>query len=117
MDRKRKRVIERGSRRLVLCCAALLAVLGLVVGAPRADGATATVSVWNITGPIGHNPDASREDVTGITGHVATATNPQSVAVAIDNSNNPQGPCGLIIWNPATNTFKDYGITGGFSSG
>lgn len=77
----------------------------------------ATVHVWNITPTIGHNPDHTVEDTGGITLHVATAANPQTVVTTIDNTSHPEGPCGLIFWNPATNVFQWYGIGGGFTAG
>src|SRR5207245_10526534 len=49
--------------------------------------------------------------------HVATAANPQTVVTTIDNTSHPEGPCGLIFWNPATNVFQWYGIGGGFTAG
>ena len=78
---------------------------------------TAKIKVWNITPTIGFNPDESVEDIAGITRHVATLANPQTIAATIENTTHPEGPCGLIFWNPATNTFKWYGIGGGFSAG
>ena len=78
---------------------------------------TATVHVWNITPTIGHNPDHTVEDTAGITQHVATTANPQTVITTIDNTSHPEGPCGLIFWNPATNVFQWYGIGGGFTAG
>src|SRR5712692_7387052 len=78
---------------------------------------TAKIKVWNITPTIGFNPDESVEDIAGLTGHVATAANPQTIATTIENTTHPEGPCGLIFWNPATNAFKWYGISGGFSAG
>jgi len=83
----------------------------------QAQAPTANIKVWNITTTIGHNPDESVEDIAGITGHVATLANPQTIATTIENTTHPEGPCGLIFWNPATNSFKWYGISGGFSAG
>src|SRR3989442_11049281 len=76
-----------------------------------------TVKVWNITPVLGFNPDVSVEDVKGLTGHVSTAANPLTIAAACDNSTSPGGSCAVIFWNPATNVFKHYGHTGGFSAG
>src|SRR5437667_12378953 len=75
--------------------------------APDPPLPSATVSVWNITPKIGFNPDVSIEDVKGLTGHVATTANPLSIAVACDNCSNPQGPCGVMFWNPKTNLVGD----------
>ncbi len=119
--RRRTSIVRRTFRLLLLSVSTLVVLWAVLGGAQPAysqgSPPTATVSVWNITAPIGHNPDVSREDVMGVTAHVNTAANPLSIAVAIDNSNNPQGPCGLIFWNPATNNFVDYGIGGGFADG
>jgi hypothetical protein len=78
---------------------------------------SATAKVWNITPVLGFNPDVSVEDIKGLTGHVNTAGSPLTIASACDNCSSPGGPCALIFWNPATNVFKDYGQTGGFSAG
>jgi len=78
---------------------------------------SATVRVWNITTPIGFTPDPSREDVLGVTKHVATTTDPRTVVTAIDNTTHPGGPCGVIFWNPMTSFFKWYGIGFGFQIG
>jgi len=86
-------------------------------GAPPACSATATVSVWNISGPIGFNPNASVADINGLTGRVNTPANPLTIVTVIANSNNPDGSNGLIFWNPVTNAFVDYGIASGFAQG
>jgi streptogramin lyase len=77
----------------------------------------AAVKVWNITPTIGFNPGESVEDISGLTGHVATIAAPATIAATIENTTHFEGPCGLIFWNPATNVFKWYGITGGSSFG
>ncbi len=97
--------------------AALLATALIPAQIVHAVSPTADVKLWDIQGPIGFNPDFSVADVKGLTSHVATAASPLTIVSTIENSSNPGGPCGLIFWNPATNTFKDYGITGGFSAG
>lgn len=105
---------------------AIIAILFLVLAAliiPQVFKATyaplptATVHVWNISPTIGHNPDHTVEDTGGITLHVATTANPQTIVTTIDNTFHPEGPCGLIFWNPATNFFKWYGIANGFTAG
>lgn len=78
---------------------------------------SATVTTWNITSTIGFNPGESVEDISGLTGHVATAADPLTIVASIENASHFQGPCGVIFWNPATNFFKWYGITGGSSFG
>jgi hypothetical protein len=78
---------------------------------------TAMVTLWQITIPIGFNPNEQEADLKGVTSHVAAPGAPLTIATNIENSNNPGGPCGLIFWNPATNDFKDYGVTGGFTAG
>jgi hypothetical protein len=80
-------------------------------GVQPAYAVDATVSVWNITGPIGSNPNASVADVKGLTGHVNTPANPLTIVTVIQNSSNPEGFAGLIFWNPVTNVFVDYGIS------
>lgn len=110
---------SRTSRLLLLFVSALVGLWAILGGAQPAHSQdpTATVTVWNITGPIGHNPDASREDLGGLTGHVNTTANPLTIVAVIDNSNNPEGPCGVLFMNPATNAFVDYGLGGGFADG
>ncbi len=76
-----------------------------------------TVTVWGITTPIGFNPNASVEDIGGLTLHVATSANPQSIVNNIENTTHPGGPCGMIFWNPVTNFFKWYGFGFGFQAG
>jgi hypothetical protein len=82
-------------------------------GAQPAYSVDATVSVWNILGPIGLRPNASVADVGGLTGHVNTAANPLTIATVIQDSSNLEGTTGLIFWNPVTNMFLDYGGLGG----
>ena len=83
----------------------------------------ASVSVWNVTDTLGtqekpgFNPGESVEDINGITVHAAAAGSPLTVVATIENTTHPEGPCGLIYWNPATNFFKWYGVTGGSSFG
>ena len=77
----------------------------------------ATVKVWNITPEIGHNPDSTVADVAGATVDVATAEHPLTQVTTIDNTTHPEGPCGLIYDNPATNAFEWWGVGGGVTSG
>ncbi len=98
-----------------LLASTFLAAAGFATG--PAYSATATVSVWNIVPTFGFNPDASKEDIAGVTAQVATAANPLSVAFMMDNDSIPIGPCAIVFFNPVTNFFKGYGIGGGFADG
>src|SRR5712691_7951487 len=88
-------------------------VLALVVSVPLASGAdpTATFTYWNIgADPIiqGFDPHQTVDDATGLTNHVGAPT----MFTSMENGGG--GFCGVLFWNPDTNAFKEYKITGGF---
>ena len=100
------------------------AALGLALlaagqhGARAATDPSGTAKVWDIRSAIGFNPDAQVADLTGITGDVATPAHPLTNVTTIDNQfAGPGGPCGLILWNPATNDFEAWGVGGGVTAG
>lgn len=76
----------------------------------------ASVKIWNVQPLLGNNPDDSVEDVAGLTVDVATVANPLTIATAWENTFCPGGPCGAMLWNPATDDFQCWGITGGFTA-
>lgn len=106
----------------VMCLAAFLVLFAPPpVFATHTDGAGhplphAKVKVWPTVGPLGFNPDDSVEDVKGLTMDVATAANPLTIATAWENTTCPGGPCGGMLWNPVTNDFECWGVTGGFTA-
>lgn len=76
----------------------------------------ATVRVWDTRPLLGFDPDDSVADIGGLTLDVATVANPLTIATAWENTTCPGGPCGAMLWNPATNDFSCWGITGGFTA-
>jgi hypothetical protein len=80
-------------------------------GAQPAYSVDATVSVWNILGPIGLTPNA--RGCRGSYGAREYAANPLTIATVIQDSSNLEGTTWLIFWNPVTNMFLDYGGLGG----
>src|SRR5712691_4042254 len=78
---------------------------------------SATVKIWDAVGNgLGINPDQSRADFTGVTAQVATAAAPLTIVTVYENTICPGGPCGITFWNPVTNVFKCFGVTGGFQA-
>ena len=76
----------------------------------------ATVRVWDTQPLLGFDPDDSAQDIGGITTAVATPANPLTIATAWENTTCPGGPCGAMLWNPATDDFSCWGVTGGFTA-
>jgi hypothetical protein len=78
---------------------------------------SAKVKIWDAVGNgLGFNPDQSRADFTGVTAQVATAAAPLTIVTVYENTICPGGPCGITFWNPVTNLFKCFGVTGGFQA-
>ncbi len=76
----------------------------------------ATVRVWDTRPLLGRDPDDSVHDIGGLTVDVATPANPLTIATAWENTTCPGGPCGAMLWNPATDDFECWGVTGGFTA-
>src|SRR5258708_7651024 len=75
---------------------------------------SATVKIWDAIGAgLGTNPGQSNADFLGVTAQVATAASPLSIVTLYDNTICPDGPAGITFWNPVTNVFKCFGLTGG----
>ena len=106
---------------LVICLVSFVAVLFPQLGFGHTDGSGnplphATVRVWDTRGPLGRDPDDSVEDLAGLTVDVATVAAPLTIATAWENTTCPGGPCGAMLWNPATDDFHCWGVTGGFTA-
>jgi len=74
-------------------------------------GPHATITTWAVgANPTigGFNPHETIDDVDGVTSHVG------SPAMVTSMENTQFGFCGLLFWNPTTNSFKSYAVTGGF---
>ncbi len=71
----------------------------------------ATIRTWALTAGAainGFDPHETIDDVTGLTNHVGAP------AMVTSMENVCGGSCGILYWNPVTNNFKAYCITGGF---
>ncbi len=71
----------------------------------------ADITTWNVGADptiVGLNPHETVDDVSGLSTHVGAP------AMVTGMENTRGGFCGLLYWNPNTNTFKTYGVTGGF---
>ncbi len=75
-------------------------------GGPHSD----TVTTWAVgTSPLsGFDPHETTDDVAGLTAQVGAP------AMVTSMENTCGGFCGLLFWNPTTNAFKTYCVTGGF---
>lgn len=75
-------------------------------GGPHAG----TFTTWNTgASPIsGFDPHETIADVENLTNHVGAP------AMVTSAENTCGGFCGLIFWNPDTNSFKTFCVTGGF---
>ncbi len=96
-----------------------LPMAGVTYGHTDGDGNPlphATVRVWDTRPLLGFDPDDSVHDIAGLTLDVATALNPLTIATAWENTTCPGGPCGAMLWNPATDDFSCWGIAGGFTA-
>lgn len=69
-----------------------------------------TFKTWAVGVPPlnGFDPHETTDDVTGLTAHVGAP------AMVTSMENTCGGFCGLMFWNPVTNAFKTYCVTGGF---
>ena len=104
-----------------ICLVSFVAVLFPQFGFGHTDGSGnplphATVRVWDTRPLLGADPDDSVHDIGGLTIDVATAANPLTIATAWENTTCPGGPCGAMLWNPATDDFHCWGVTGGFTA-
>ena len=77
----------------------------------------ATYSIWNAQPHFANDPNQTAADPLGVTGHVATDTEPLSLATVYENTNCSGRPCGATYWNPVTNLFKCYGYSSGSMNG
>jgi len=107
---------------LAICLISFVAVLSpqLAIGG-HIDGdgnplPHATVRVWDTRPLLGFDPDDSVADIGGLTLDVATVAAPLTIATAWENTTCPGGPCGAMLWNPATDDFSCWGIAGGFTA-
>jgi hypothetical protein len=72
----------------------------------------ATIRTWAVGADpdiCGLDPHETTDDVTALTNHVGAPT----MVSFMENTN--CGFCGILYWNPVTNLFKSYGVTGGFN--
>ena len=113
-EQKTSKVETSCPRKVARFGAALgIVTLGLLFGGngDQLFGQTADIITWNIgANPIinGDDPHETTEDVDGLTSHVGAP------AMFTSMENGEGGNCGMLFWNPTTNVFKHYGITGGF---
>jgi hypothetical protein len=70
----------------------------------------ASITTWPVgNAPIfGFDPHETVDDVSGTTAHVGAP------AMVTFMENTVGGSCGLLFWNPSTDFFKTYPVTGGF---
>ena len=113
---------------------ALAALLGLTIGlalsisaalATHTDVNTnplphGTYKIWspNATTPnFGRDPNMSAADAAGVTGHVATPTDPVTVIIVYENTICSGLPCGVTYLNPVTDFASCFGYSGGIMTG
>src|SRR5438552_13014959 len=85
-----------------------------VVAAATPTPTPATVTLWPMVptaaeGPLGRpgdNPNSSRADIAGVTGHVAcpggfgcgSSSAALTIVTNFENIHHPGGPCGITFW-------------------
>lgn len=102
--------------RTISCIGILAVLMGLVAGPAQAghSDAHALIKYWNVGGDPtirAFDPHETIEDLQGVTGHVATPSAPLTLVTSMENT--VGGSCGPLYWNPVTNDFKTYAVTGG----
>ncbi|TDI53306.1 MAG: hypothetical protein E2O97_00675 [Acidobacteria bacterium] len=98
---------------IVFTAVALAAILWTLANSYAADGGPhlGTWTHWSLVpgGTInGFDPHETIADPTGLTKHVGAP------AMYTSMENVCGGNCGLLYWNPTTDDFKAYCVTGGF---
>src|SRR5688500_2679239 len=103
-------MLRKGRRafgwRTLLALPVLLLGLGLIIYASHGEP-HALYTYWDIgVNPTiqGFDPHETLDDVEGLTVHVGGP----AMVTAMENTRGFH--CGLLYWNPDTNTFKTYGI-------
>src|SRR5438876_2810700 len=91
-----------------------IALVGLAAwGAEAFHGGphSGTYTIWSLDASVGFDPHETIDDVSNLSGQLASGP---TMITAMENGFLSGGPCGILYWNPATNQFVYYGVTGGF---
>ena len=92
-----------------------IALVGLAAwGAEAFHGGphSGTYTVWSLNETVGFDPHEMIADLSNQSGHLPSG--PVMITAMENGFVGGGGPCGNLYWNPATNTFRYYGVTGGF---
>lgn len=105
--------MEQRWRRGAVANVLAMAMLGaMCVAVQPANAQTADFTTWAIGSSAisGFDPHETKDDVTGLNGHADIGK--PAMVTAMENTCG--GFCGMLFWNPDTNAFRTYCVTGGF---
>jgi len=107
-----------GMRRGLRAACVVVFLLAWALLGPQSALAThgephASLKSWDIgNDPMirGFDPHETFDDIAGLTGHVGSPT----IVTIMENTEG--GFCGILYWNPDTNQFASFAITGGLNT-